>query len=728
MPSRLAEHLVARGLLNAQHAAEALRLHAEGGLAFDDVVLQNRWLPEASLLHALAEISGVRSVNLTEFEPNVEMAALLPAKIAERLGVVPLSLDSNTLHIASAFPIHRAELDEIGFLLSKGIVFWIAPRIRVRSWMAKLYGTPLQPGEQQLLSQLATPQDASAPVPVPATAVVHVEGQTLEDRLVREMVDQGPAHRAREPILLAQPKTRAPTQTGVPVAREAPTLLTTPAVNAPIATLQAARDLLKTETKTREALLDVVLRFGLSTFDFVAAFAVIRGVAAGWAARGEGATPHQIATLSVPLDAASVFRTVALTHSSYLGPVPQDPLTKGYLGHLGRAPRMVFLFPVEVRGRIVAMLYGDGGEKPLSQRRASDFILFCQELPSAFERLILTRRQAGAPAALADDELHAPSPTQASWSPSDKSEKVTPGRAATREVRTQSENERPPPDFEPILRRLTGPDAAQRARAMAELARSPVASSRVLCQRFPGPTGWAQSLVVELPEADELGPIPGALSRLGRPAAQALSALLDAEDVTVRYFALLTAGSLPYAELVPGLLRGIFDSEPNVSSAARAASTTFRHLTRFDASMRELRQELAAINPTRRSLAARALGALHDREAIDGLIGLTASDDNLCAQAAAAALSEITLTSHGLNTQMWRGWWAENRARRRAEWLVAALRSPKAELRGAAIDELASVTGDRYGFSPDAAQFERDAALKRWETALIQDPRLRRLD
>ena len=137
MPSRLAEHLVARGLLSPQQAAEALRASADPGSALDDWLLEQRLLPEAALLHALAEVSGVRGVHLPDYEPNLEMAALVPAKIAERLKVVPLSVEASTLHVASAYPIHKSELDEVGFLLGKGLVFWVCPRIRVREWMAK---------------------------------------------------------------------------------------------------------------------------------------------------------------------------------------------------------------------------------------------------------------------------------------------------------------------------------------------------------------------------------------------------------------------------------------------------------------------------------------------------------------------------------------------------------------------------------------------------------------
>ncbi len=41
----------------------------------------------------------------------------------------------------------------------------------------------------------------------------------------------------------------------------------------------------------------------------------------------------------------------------------------------------------------MAVLYGDSGERPVSQRRLSDLILFCQELGPAFAELIVLRKQ-----------------------------------------------------------------------------------------------------------------------------------------------------------------------------------------------------------------------------------------------------------------------------------------------------------------------------------------------
>ncbi|RUO88761.1 FrgA protein [Corallococcus sp. AB018] len=1026
MPSRLAQHLVSRALLSQEQAGELLRLHqAQGGHV--DTALLERGMSEADVLAMLGEVSGFRPVNLVDFEPNLEVASFIPPKIAERLSVVPLSLDGNTLHVACAYPVPKKELDEVGFLLGKPLELWVAIELRVREWISIIYRQPLTPRFVQLAAAVAQqagaltppppppPDDESMTVdmveqlarnvaqePVPAAArpaaarepepadipppaytreplrlntsagpvttaravqrptpaptptdipppaytreplrlnmpgtparatppaqapnqgasgnaapptlyppgerplpppqpvpvllpvgpagtsataphggrpaapgafatppqAASRPGTTVQGPATQGFGGQGPTAQgisptqgfggpgpttqgfggpgpattgqgarpgtpvqspqgttpaaqsaqgparpgttvqtsqatpptappaASRPSAPAQPpgarpavwppspeqqaraaQTATPTQPPVPPAppRGEPSFIifsnpastqgatrprapepasvpgasSAPDAAVPEWTLPQARSALRESTRDLDRLLDVALRFGRRTFDYVAAFAVVRGAAGGWDARGEGLDANALSLVSIPLDASSVFRTVAVTRGSYAGPLPPDALTRHYLELFGRqAPRTVFLYPVEVKGRLVAILYGDCGQKPMSQRRLSDYILFCQDLPAAFQELILFRKQRVSELRAPEEDISIdvdvpgfPAPVQPApapavvaglgWNPVfGRGGVANLGRAAALPPRVLSPEERPPPDFTPLLRRLTGPDASQRSSAIAELARSPEASARVLAQHFPGPTAWSRLPVVELPEADELGPIPAALSRLGRPAALALAPLLDSNDADTRYLALLTAGNLPYAELVDGVLRGLFDMEPDISSAARVAAAALKHLPRLDASLRDLRQELASRDALRRSLAARALGTLHDRDAIEGLINLTGSDDAMCAQAAAEALREVTRATLGLQPRQWSAWWAENRSRRRADWLVAALRHRELDVRLAAIEELSRALHDTLGYYADAPDAERESAVRRWESAAVDPANARRL-
>ena len=207
------------------------------------------------------------------------------------------------------------------------------------------------------------------------------------------------------------------------------------------------------------------------------------------------------------------------------------------------------------------MLYGDRGSRPVSQRRLSDLILFCQDLGPAFAELIVLRKQRRFP----EDEPPAAEPMAALG--------VTGVPRRSLEGLDRAPPAPEPADLGPVLERLVGTDAAARAAAISDLTRAPDAAARALAAEFPGPSAWSRVPVVELPAPDELGPVPAGLARLGAAGARALAKFLDSPDADTRYVALLTAGSLPHAELVPGVLRGLFDEDPDVASAARAAAT-----------------------------------------------------------------------------------------------------------------------------------------------------------
>jgi Type II secretion system (T2SS), protein E, N-terminal domain len=758
--TRLEDVLVERGLLPPERVAEALRDHALGGGQLDTVLLELGGLSERELLSALAEAAGVQPLPLGDYEPNVAVASELAADIAERLDVVPVSTEGATLHVASAFPVPQLELQALGALRHRHIVPWVSVSARVRDWLFVLYGLPIPAREASVLAALEPHRPLPVPAPSPPSSPGFDEGLTLEELLAREMFGPGAllaarAEKARVAQAPAAPAEgpsapeRAKTQRDFPMLGTSAFPLAPPAVAAKPPpgeavvewTLDEARSALRAVTSDRDGIKDVALRYGRRTFDYLATFAVVHGKAVGWDALGEGADRARVAQLSVPLDVPSLFRTVALAHAAYAGPVPTDALTREVLQKLRRAPRTVFLHPVEVKGRLVAMVYGDRAGKPVSQRRLADFRLFCQELSGAFSELLVLRRQgvsAPRPATPAPVEPKAKAPGGASraaaagnaslgWAPGVRPAPGTLGRATTRPAPAQAEGQRPPPDFQPLLARLLGTEPAERARAMVEFARSPEPAARFLARSFPGPTAWSRASVEELPEADELGPVPGALVRLGRPGASALATLLDASSPETRYFALLAAGNLVFPEVVPGVLRGVFDLVPELSSAARLAARALRRLPRFEVAMPSLRQELSARDPMRRILAARALGALRDRQSVEGLIGLTGSDDVLCATAAADALGEITRASYGTARRAWVAWWAENRRRSRPQWLLAALRHPDVAVRRAAAEELTSALGETLGYSPDAPEKLREPAVKRWELTL-PDPRLKTLE
>ena len=575
MPAELTEYLMGRALLSAEQAAAALEsMHQRGG-TLDTAVLEEVPLTEAELLHALSEISGQRTLDLFEFELDRQASSLVPQQLAEQLGLVPLWEESDAVHLACVCPPSDGSLQQISSLLKKRVEAWICLEVRIRDWLGALYGGPLSDRYSSLLDRL----NASRATPARKRPIAAFsEATTLEQSLRRELGACQNGHSESE------------------------------------WTLPEARAALQGAIKDRDEIIQVALRFARQTFDFGAVFAVLRGAASLWAVRGDFPELQRV-SLSIPLDAASVFSTVCTTRKSYAGPVPPDPLTRGFLEQLGRSPRTIFLFPVEVSGRLVAMVYGDCAQRPMSRRGLSDFLLLCQDLPAAFQELILQRRvqtrSAHPRPAPADGSVGPESLSRLVWAVADDGDEQTPVKAPAKRASAPAARFRP--DFAALLRSLTGPDPDQRAKVLEQLGRFPQAAADKLILHFPGPTAWTRRPVFELPHAEELGPIPAALAFLGEPAATALAPLLDSKDLDTRYFALLTAGSLAYPELLDGISRGLFAPEPEISSAARAAATAFRGLPIFNRALEQLRQELSSPDPLRGLLAARALDALATR-------------------------------------------------------------------------------------------------------------------
>ncbi len=766
-----ASQLVSEGAVTPALIDDALRRQVLSGGALDTILLELGALTEAECLAQLERVSGLDAAPASQLlTADPALASLLAPKLAERHALLPLRADGLELVVATSFPPNEEMLEEIGFLVGRELVPQVALEARVRQGIARLYGRPLPPRFAALVAALDSappPQPRPEPRPPPRPRVPEIasdeDGLTSAIERVIEQAEPEPwteQDGAVRPVPREQPAAAAPAPEPLP--------------EAAAWTLGQARGALE-RAPDRDAIVDVALRFALKTFDYACAWAVIGGHAMGWAALSRGGDPEQnVEHLSVPLDVPSVLRTVLMTRGRYLGPVPSDPTTQKLLADLGRGrPQAAFLYPVEVRDRVVAILYADVQERAASARRVGEYVVFAQAVGRRFERLLLEQKRklprarsapvepqepasawagspprepipltdaislppylsvpAGSLAARSDDRpVRDPAagldlPELETSYPLSNLERGTPSlqvqapgasrrpfgavAAEAAQVAMPSMTEL----FAAVDRLLEG-DVADRARALNELVRYPEVAAAALVARFPGPLLRARLPIQELPTAEELGPIPAALVRLGPAAAQALRPLLEHPDIDIRYFAVLTAGRTPSPELLTAVGQRIFDRHPVVASAARAALVLLQELPNFEEALLRLRRSLLSPHGEVVANAARALGTLRDVGSIDELIPLTGHPDRNVAQAASEALRDITKQSFA-QTRRWSGWWEENRSRPRMEWLIDALKHKDLDLRLSAIDELVRVVNDNLGYYADAPKKERDEAADRW--------------
>ena len=768
MPRDLAELLVEEGAVSAEDAARALQRQRDEGGTLDTALLELGLLGEEQLLDALA-----RASDLPAAPPEAYAAAdsrarrVFPAKVAERHGLAPVALDGRELRLVATCPVDLGLLDEISFMLSLHLTAQVGPEFRVRELIHRLYGV-------DLASRLSAVGDAlRAPAEAPSEADgAWEEGEPGEAAGAGPPAGEAPAAGAEgtdqppeggePPEPLAAALAQAVEAAEVPLLDEADAggagAAPTPDRSAPPRwTLDEARAALAAATGRDEVVL-VALRYARDFFEHAAVFASTRDAIAGHDALGleEDARDRCRATALYASD-PGILRTVVETRSTYLGPVARDaPGTEAVLDGMGRGtPRTALVYPVMLRDRPVCLVYADNGEAPVSPRRLGDLLVFLAGLGPAFERILRERRARRAPAERAPAEpppsppVPEPGPALRPPPPAPPEEPVVEMRAGGETAAAPRAAARPvadagaeiefdvaeeagaarkgaPARAEPAAPRPEAGAAAQVEALVATRAASKERASLVarlvargaeavgpLVDRLPGPLDVGPDALDTSP-AEEQGPLLAALVALGGQAARPVAALLADPDPARRRAAATILARVAEPSSYAALAERVFDADSSVRRAARTALAAHRRDPKMRPIPEKLRRALLSGLGDRPAQAARALGGLRDVESIPSLIQVLETSDAAGAEAAATALTHVTLQRLGTSPQKWLSWWKENRGRGRADWLFSGLASEDREVRVAAAEELGEGGAPPVAYSPDMPAGEREKAARAW--------------
>jgi hypothetical protein len=129
-----------------------------------------------------------------------------------------------------------------------------------------------------------------------------------------------------------------------------------------------------------------------------ALFVVHKGVVAGLRGSG-GGLENRMDGILVPTEAECVLGAPLANGRSVRVAAPFGALDQRVLRAMGReAVRHVAMFPITIGGRVVNLLYVDGGEAPLAETSLAALRVLSVGVGRVYERLILERKRAGRPA------------------------------------------------------------------------------------------------------------------------------------------------------------------------------------------------------------------------------------------------------------------------------------------------------------------------------------------
>jgi hypothetical protein len=146
------------------------------------------------------------------------------------------------------------------------------------------------------------------------------------------------------------------------------------------------------EAKDRQEIADLLVSHLSREFSRVALFMIKGTVAEGWKGMRNNSPIAGMKDLQISLGSPSVLKIVTEGKSFYLGAIPETAGNDLMISEMGGdTPSSALLVPMMLMGRVVAIVYVEGGKEPLANRLA-ELQRLVGKVAMAFEILILKNK------------------------------------------------------------------------------------------------------------------------------------------------------------------------------------------------------------------------------------------------------------------------------------------------------------------------------------------------
>jgi type IV pilus assembly protein PilB len=161
--ARLGELLVAEGVISQEQLHEALREHRRSKERLGAVLARRGLVTEERLVEVLSREHGLPSVDVRQQVIGPEILSLVPAHIARKHEVLPLSRVDGALTVAMSDPTNVVAMDEITAATRLSVLPVIAAGAAIRAAIERHYVKPVSAGSS-MDDMLAELNDATVEV------------------------------------------------------------------------------------------------------------------------------------------------------------------------------------------------------------------------------------------------------------------------------------------------------------------------------------------------------------------------------------------------------------------------------------------------------------------------------------------------------------------------------------------------------------------------------------
>ncbi|MFA5356594.1 MAG: ATPase, T2SS/T4P/T4SS family [Candidatus Omnitrophota bacterium] len=127
LKDRLTELLVSKNLISAKQLSEALEAQAKKGGKLSDIIVELKFIKEDELISVLSQGLDIPLIDLKRFKIDYEVAKVIPADIARRYQIIPISKMGDVITLAMADPLNIFAIDHVEALTGYKINPIISP-------------------------------------------------------------------------------------------------------------------------------------------------------------------------------------------------------------------------------------------------------------------------------------------------------------------------------------------------------------------------------------------------------------------------------------------------------------------------------------------------------------------------------------------------------------------------------------------------------------------------
>src|SRR6266571_1870504 len=141
MPSHIGELLIKENFITTEQLEVALKHQRDNGGRLGSILITLGFVDDDDITSVLSRQYGVPSINLAYFEIDPSVIKLIPAEVAQKYLIVPLSRVGSTLTIATADPTNVFAMDDIKFMTGFNVEPVVSSEASIQEALEKYYGS-----------------------------------------------------------------------------------------------------------------------------------------------------------------------------------------------------------------------------------------------------------------------------------------------------------------------------------------------------------------------------------------------------------------------------------------------------------------------------------------------------------------------------------------------------------------------------------------------------------